>query len=222
MSDINLEKLIVEHQLKFLVNLEILLSGFIHDLNNPIAVVAGQSSIMKTLTQMNKITDEKTLNGSEKILNSTKKMSVIIQRLRDFYKPTTIDQTKANVKLALETTYLLSYPKIFRADIKVEANLFENELKADVVPIELNLMLWNIHYYFLDLLESIKESASLKISTNVEDKFAHITYELKNCEITNFESSSEVTISKFLANKMSGAIEITSPNSINIKLPLID
>ena len=222
MSDIKLEELIVEHQLNFLANLEVVLSGFIHDLNNPIAVAAGQSSIMKTLTEMNKLTDEKVLKGSEKILNSTKKMGDIIQRLRDFYKPTPIDETKANVKLAVDTTYLLSSPKIFRAEINVEAKLFEDELKADVVPIELNLMLWNIHYYFLDLLQANKDDASLKMATKVENKFAHITYDLTNCELSNLEKSSEVTIGKFLANKMGGAIEITPPNSINIKIPLID
>lgn len=221
MNDEKLEQLIVENQLNFLMNLEIVLSGFIHDLNNPIAVAAGQSSIMKTLCDMNKMTDEKALRGSEKILNSTRKMTDIIQQLRNFYRPSVINKSQISLTLALDTIYKLSTAKIFRHDLKVEINTFEKQVLVDVNPIELNLALWNLHYFFLDIVEAQKDSSSLAIDAEFNEDNAHITYKLNGAKLDPELGATQIMICKYLVKKMGGQFDCPTQNSIKISLPAV-
>tara|TARA_Y100000385_G_C12969461_1_gene583370 strand:+ start:131 stop:805 length:675 start_codon:yes stop_codon:yes gene_type:complete len=224
LSSEKIEKLLVEHQMNFLKNLEVVLSGFIHDLNNSAAVISGQSSIMKTLVEMNKMNDEKTLKGSIKILNSTKKMAVIIQGLRDFYKPTTLDNTNANIKLSIDTIYKLSIPKIYRNDLEVEFKAFEEEKNVVCVgnPLILNLLFWNIHYLFLDTLEK-NTGFSLNLSCTNSEKEAVIIYSFNNGELaSNYLETSDMIAAKSFAKAIGGEIESSSPKSLSIRLKLID
>lgn len=223
MSKDNIEQLLVEHQLNFLKNLEVVLSGFIHDVNNPVAVISGQSSIMKTLIEMDKFSEEKALKGSTKILNSTKKMGVIIQGLRDFYKPTALNENNANLKLSIDTIYKLSIPKIFRNDLQVTFNLFEDETVSCIGnPLFLNILFWNIHYMFLDKLEQSPED-QLDISCNVTSGKATISYELTTNGLSeNYKDSSEFIVANSFADKLGAEITTSSPKNITISLNTID
>jgi C4-dicarboxylate-specific signal transduction histidine kinase len=221
MSDKKIEELIAQHQVNFLRNLEMVLSGFIHDLNNPVAVIAGQSSIMKTLVEMEKDTPEKTLKSSTKILSSCDKMAVIIQTLRDFYKPSALDDSKANLKLAYDTTYHLSTVKISRKELLVNSSAFENELFITGNPLTLNLLLWNIHYLFLDTLELNNEN-ELSISCEASTSLGSISYKLTNSELpSDYESSTEILVAKKYCDELGGELEL-SPNQMTINLKLTD
>lgn len=223
MNKENIDKLLVEHQKNFLKNLEVVLSGFIHDINNPIAVISGQSSIMKTLIEMNKLTDEKALKGSTKILKSTHKMGDIIQRLRDFYRPSAIDDSNADVKLAINTIYNLSTPKIFRNDLQVNFTGFKEDenIKCLANPLVLNLVFWNIHYLCLDTVEDNSRFAlSIKCANTKE--YATIEYTFNNGQlIDDYLETSEMRVALAFANMIGAEIISSSSKEISIKLKLI-
>lgn len=217
-SKIDLENLIVQHEVNFLKNLEVVLSGFIHDLNNPIAVISGQSSILKTLIEMNKATEEKSLNSANKILSSTQKMGTIIQSLRNFYKPPLNDANQANLKLTLETIFHLSHAKIFRSELNVSANLLENDFWISSDSIELNLIIWNIHFYLLDLM--IQTPASkLNISAKNQDQLVCIQFNLTDLTLpANCLQSTELRLAKHLIQKQGGEFMLNNSQiTINIK-----
>lgn len=221
MSEIKIEELVVQHQMNFLKNLEVVLSGFIHDLNNPLSVIAGQSSILKTLVEMDKVTNEKALKCATKVLSSTERMGVMIQLLRDFYKPSSVDNSKGNIKLSLDTIYNLSIPKIFRNDLKVEANLFDKTCYSPGLPLIFNLLFWNIHYIFLDNLE-LNPQQLLKIDCSQGPGKVSICYSLANGKLDDkFQNSSECLVAKAFTEKLGGKLTC-SPKQFDLQLSIID
>lgn len=210
MSNKKIEDLMVEHQLNFLKNLEMVLSGFIHDLNNPVAVIAGQSSILKTLIEMGKLSEEKALKTATKVLTSTEKMAVIQQRLRDFYKPAPTDDDKANLKLCYDTIYQLSTAKISRLELEVSSKSFEKDIAINGSPLILNMLVWNIHYLFLDKLEK-NNDCELNIECSVSNEYANIEYKLEKDSLTdNEQNSTEVLVAQKYLETFGGKLEISS------------
>lgn len=210
--------------MNFLKNLEVVLSGFIHDLNNPIAVISGQSSIMKTLVEKNKITDEKVNNGSTKILTSTQKMGHIIQTLRNFYKPNAISDSHADLKLSIDTIYHLSIPKIFRNDLQVSYTGFgdDTDIQCHANPLILNLLFWNIHYLFLDTVEASPEFILTIQCIKTKDQ-AIIKYSFDNGSLTeNYLKNSEMLVAKEFALLIGGEIESSSPKEISFKMKYLN
>lgn len=112
----------------------IMLSGFIHDINNPIAVITGQISILKTLTQMGKLDDEKTLKVCKKVVNSTNKLSGMIDEVRAFYKPHQSDDLTSELNSTLNAILTLSATKIYRGEISLVRDDNSEQININMSP----------------------------------------------------------------------------------------
>jgi signal transduction histidine kinase len=213
-------KAVYQFEKSILNDCSIMLSGFIHDINNPIAVIAGQTSILQTLIKMGKLDEERALKVCEKVQKSTGKLGVIIEQMRSFYKPHMSNEDIVEVGSVLNSLISLSGTKIYRDEIEFSSNQLEEEIFLDLQPKDLSIILWNYLSFTLDLAKINELSVNLKIeklSDNIQISFS-INKELITKELIDRQISLQVA-SNIISNAL-GQFSIKSASCFSILLPI--
>jgi len=140
-----------------------MVSGFIHDINNPIAVITGQISILETLQKMQKLDDEKILKVSSKIITATQKVGTYIELIRGFYKPYESTDTETDIVHSLTTILKLSQTKIYRGELELKFNCELEEFKVNIIPKDITLILWNYINFVIDFSILNKEPLTINL-----------------------------------------------------------
>jgi C4-dicarboxylate-specific signal transduction histidine kinase len=199
----------------------LMLSGFIHDINNPIAVITGQISILQTLIKMGKSDEERVLKVCSKVENSTNKLGVMIDEMRSFYKPHQSSDKNAEIGSAFKSVLFLSSTKIYRNEISFSNNELEAEVLIGIEPKDLSIILWNLINFVLDLAKIEEMSFDLKIEKI--DKFVQISFNINKELITKelLEGQISVLVASKLVKAASGTLSIKSATCFTISLPII-
>lgn len=194
----------------------IMISGFIHDINNPIAVITGQISILETLQKMQKLDDEKISKVSNKVLTATKKIGSYIELIRGFYKPYESTEKKAGLVHTTKTILQLSQTKIYRSNLNLKFNSSLEEFELSILPKELTLILWNYINFFIDL--SILKQSTLSINLKSEEHLAKVEFSIENFIIETSLLESQISLNA--VNPLFDAYQITKEQQDSSTLTL--
>lgn len=200
----------------------IMLSGFIHDINNPIAVITGQISILQTLIKMGKSDEERILKVCGKVESSTNKLGVMIDGMRSFYNPHQSDKDNAEIGSALKSLLLQSNTKIYRDEIGFTNNELEEEVFIMIEPRDLSIILWNCLNFVLDLAKLEELSLDLhieKLENNIQVSFK-INKEIITKDL--LEGQIAILLASKLLKKASGGLSIKSASCFTVTLPILE
>jgi C4-dicarboxylate-specific signal transduction histidine kinase len=199
-----------------------MLSGFIHDINNPIAVITGQISILQTLIKMGKSDEERVLKVCTKVENSTNKLGVMIDGMRSFYKPHQSNEENAEVGSALKSLLVLSNTKIYRDEIGFTNNELEEEVFIKIEPRDLSIILWNCLNFVLDLAKL--EELSLDLQIEKLENNIQVSFKINKEIITKdlLEGQIAILLASKLLKKASGALSIKSTSCFTVSLPILE
>jgi len=226
-------------------NLGTMLSGFIHDINNPLAVISGQNSILETITKMGKLTDEKSLKTTDKIARAVDRLSEDLERLREVYKINESDDPNTNLRAILINSYAFVKTKLYRSEIEFDITSIEevdDELYIDLIPVKAFILFSEFFNNAIEAssgLETGEEKRLFCFSAKVDESSVTLRFENNGIVISpeslphiydygfttktsNNHGGTGLYIAEHLINKLKGSIEVKSADmtEIVIKLPI--
>ena len=135
------EKLIQNEKLRSIGQMA---GGIAHEINNPLAVIAGKARIIKKLVTRDDIDRDKILKLSDELINTVNKASSVIQNLKDLSRQDTGDSLAlelfkpSEVLNSVITLISLNKEIAFKLNIEKFGD-FEKEIKSNKVSFEQSL-----------------------------------------------------------------------------------
>ncbi len=140
-----------------------MLSKTVHDINNPLAVLIGQLSIVEILKEQDKLTPEKMDKILEKINSSTITFKERLDHLRSFYKIPVNDKDFQTINQVCYSVIYYLDKLAFQNDINISLSVNE-ELKTEVPSDKLFIVLKCLVQNSIEtLINTSKQGGSINI-----------------------------------------------------------
>ncbi len=173
MANIN-EKKIIQNNLNEAYRFSKMLSKTVHDINNPLAVLIGQLSIVDILKQRDQFTEEKQAIILEKLNSSAKLFKERLDDLRGFYKVLLNDESFSQLGQILHCIHYYFEPELYEHSIKLDIDCdaeSETKLKsAEVFYFIKNLIQNSIE----NIVDSKTQDGTVKLKCFTQEGSIHV------------------------------------------------
>jgi len=141
-------------------------SEVIHEINNPLAVILGQASIMNRVIKSGNLKVDMITNGTEKVMRMGTRITTIVDRLRGYIRKSA-DHTFERVMLSelLDEIPDLCHRRLQKARAELVVGDIPEELAIDCSPIEISQVIVNL---VNNACDAIAPLARRKIEINVK------------------------------------------------------
>jgi signal transduction histidine kinase len=177
-----------------LASLGVLSAGMAHELNNPLTIIQGFSAhIDKTLgfnhPEIHKDISEYFID----INDSVKRMSNIINHMRDFSRQTDLEFSPVNINEIVEKSFILLDAQMRLSGIEVTKELASEDIVVSGDGIRLEQVFVNLIINARDAIKSSENTNSgiLKVSTEVVGRYAVIKFSDNGCGLDD-ESTNKI------------------------------
>ncbi len=132
-----LEKDLEDEKQRFIINSRLtamgeMAAGLAHEINNPVAIINGKANSLKRLALNGKLTNEKILEETEKIISTTNRISKIVNGLRNISRDGGQDQiVDVSFQIILDDTMEFANQRMQSHGIQL---FFPDNLKDLVIP----------------------------------------------------------------------------------------
>jgi signal transduction histidine kinase len=144
-EDISINDLIDRDLLEF-QQFSTMLSKTVHDINNPLAVLVGQLSIVDILKEKGKLTPEKMDLILSKLKSSSETFIERLNHLREFYKIPLNDESFQNLDQVIKSTIYYLDKTAYNHDINLISNVPEDinlNIPSDKLFLVLKILITN-------------------------------------------------------------------------------
>jgi hypothetical protein len=148
---------LLKRRQQFLKEMEAILSGFTHDLCNPLAVISGQASLIEAWSKRDMLDATKAQNSAQKILSAFERSMSYLELLRQFYK--TSNHHEFELQSVLTTIIKLCGLKFDQDQSRFHLTLPEEPLIIQGDKSVYTLLFWDLYFYCL----SVNQMSGTKI-----------------------------------------------------------
>jgi C4-dicarboxylate-specific signal transduction histidine kinase len=132
-------------------------SGVAHEINNPLAIISGRTTVLKLMMEDGQLNNESLLTGLQKIEETTLRISKIILGLRTFSRDSSNDpMLKSSLNLIIQDTLDLCYQRMLNQKI-----VFSIHNEEDILllcrSVQISQVLLNLFGNALDAIEPLPE-----------------------------------------------------------------
>lgn len=132
-------------------------SGVAHEINNPLAIISGRTTVLKLMMEDGQLNNESLLSGLQKIEDTALRISKIIVGLRTFSRDTSKDRMeKTSLNLILKDTLDLCHQRMINHDVVFSMNN-EEDIFFLCRPVQISQVLINLFGNALDAIELLPE-----------------------------------------------------------------
>jgi signal transduction histidine kinase len=154
-----------------------MLSKTVHDINNPLAVLIGQLSIVDILKEQDKLTPEKMDKILEKINSSTVTFKERLDHLRSFYKIPLNDKDYQSVNQVCYSVIYYLDKMAFQNDINISLSIDE-EIKTAIPADKLFIVVKNLVQNSIEtLISTSKQGGAVYITVKKNETGAELSVE---------------------------------------------
>lgn len=198
-----------------------LISGHIHDINNPIAVITGQISILETLIQMKKLDEDRVIKACTKVNNSTEKLLHLITHMRNFYKPFESNNQETPLIETLDSLLNLNKTKLYRDEVELNFELIESNSNVLLTPKETTVLLWNLLQFSIDLAKLNNCSIQLEVKESKAEFIVAFSFSIEILSNELVHNQVSLRCLDSILNKIQSEILVENPTTLSIKLQKI-
>ena len=174
MAEIN-EKKILQNNLNEAYRFSKMLSKTVHDINNPLAVLIGQLSIVDILKQRDQFTEDKQTIIFDKLNSSAKLFKERLDHLRGFYKVLLNDESFSDLNQILHSIQYYFEPELYEHSIKLELECSDS-INSKLTSAQLFYL---IKHFVQNSIENIVESkiqaGIVKIHCEAQEETIRVT-----------------------------------------------
>jgi phosphoglycerate-specific signal transduction histidine kinase len=194
-------------------------AGLAHEINNPLAIVLGQVSVIKMMVEKDKLPKEKLLEKLNKVEAATQRVIDLVDKMRMIPRSVT---NKENVpvdvfKILQTNQFLVAYP-CKKADINLtidEVNVEEHFIQC--VWEEVVVGLDNILKFAVRQIKEQTEESNKWIKLKVS--FKNDQFDLQVQYVANIDSNPNLEVAKKLIERYNGKLN-WSNEGFQVQFPL--
>lgn len=150
-------------------------AGIAHEINNPLAIIKGSSSIMQRLIQADQ--KDKAIENLKRINNTVDRIAKIISSLRIYAREATNDpMTNESLQRVIEETVIFCSEKFRVNGVKFDVANHCPDLTINCRPVQISQILLNLLNNAYDAVSELPESW-VRLSVTRKDKFVEISVE---------------------------------------------
>ncbi len=144
------EDLILEHQLKLvqaskMSTLGQMAGGVAHEINNPLAIIQGHAAMILELVQAGELTNEQTIRGADKIVQTVDRIARIVQGLRTFAHDGTGDPfVPSPIHRIVQDTLEFCQARFSKHDVDLIIPPLDEHLTIECRPTQITQVLLNL------------------------------------------------------------------------------
>ncbi len=128
-------------------------SGVAHEINNPLAIISGRTTVLKLMMEDGQLNNESLLIGLQKIEDTAQRISKIVVGLRTFSRDTSKDpMAKTSLNLIIQDTLDLCHQRMINHDVAFSMNNDE-DIFFLCRPVQISQVLINLFGNSLDAIE---------------------------------------------------------------------
>lgn len=148
-----------------LVSLGQMAGGIAHEVNNPLAIIAGKAEALYLKVQKGTIDPDQLLKGLEVIQNTSHRISKIIQSLRKLAQDSRIETVKQyRIAEVINSVLDINQNRIQSEGIEIRSNFHDKNMLVECGLVEIGQVLMNLISNSIHALEKI-DSKWIEIST---------------------------------------------------------
>lgn len=149
-------------------------AGLAHEINNPVAIIHGHASLLRSLADR-KLISSKNLNETASVIEQTsERISRIVKSLRAFARDVEQDAfQKVPLIDVIRETAELSVARFQKRGIEFRIDPFDESLKVECRPVQISQVLLNLLNNAYDAVENM-QSPWVRISVVEEKDFVEI------------------------------------------------
>jgi PAS domain S-box-containing protein len=130
-------------------------SGVAHEINNPLAIISGRTTVMKLMMEDGQLNHESLLTGLEKIEETTRRISKIIIGLRTFSRDSSNDpMVKSSLSSVIQDTLDLCHQRLINQNVVFSIHNNE-DVHLLCRSVQVSQVLMNLLGNALDAIESL-------------------------------------------------------------------
>ena len=149
-------------------------SGVAHEINNPLAIISGRTTVLKLMMEDGQLNNESLLIGIKKIEETTQRISKIIIGLKTFSRESSKDpMVKTPLSSIIQDTLDLCHQRMINQNVDFQIDN-EEAILLLCRPVQISQVLINLFGNALDAIESIPQKW-IKLEVKKIDKNVFIS-----------------------------------------------
>ena len=129
--------------------------GIAHEINNPLAIISGQTQKLKLLSKIGKIDSESLNDSADKILKTIDRLSRIVYALRAFSRDDSkIDKSASNIIQIIDDSLALCSEKIKNSGVELKTRYLAEELHSFCNSVQISQVIVNLISNAYDAINS--------------------------------------------------------------------
>lgn len=144
-------------------------SGIAHEINNPLAIIRSQSSLLRRKTELNLYEKESFVKGFQTIDSTVDRIAKIIKGLKSYSRNAESDPfIEVSLRSIIEETLSLCQERFYQNNIKLEYSK-ENDFNIKCRPAQISQILMNLLSNAYDAIATLEEKW-IRLSVSVENE----------------------------------------------------
>lgn len=166
----------ISDQASRLVNLGEMASGIAHEINNPIAIAQGTTTLLMNKIEEGKISNEQVKEKLKKIISSHERVIDVIKGMRSFSKKgTATEKTDVRIDDVLKSTLVLCSERFKDYGIKLAVEEMHKDYTYRCTKQDLSQIILSLLNNSFDSIEKKQRDSNNKINIKVEDSDKELT-----------------------------------------------
>lgn len=199
-------------QLEFLKNMGDVNGGIAHEINNPMAVIMGQISIIQSFAKKDKLTKEVLNDKLERVINSCKKLNSLIKEMSNLPRSFQEDKTESIELLSIVNTikFLNNY-LCKKHHVTLEINLHDEDVQINFIKSQIVLAFHNIISCFINHCKTLDETRQISITSSDKQDHLELIFSI-NDSVDILQSN--MIIAKDLIESNKGSVELMNEDHL--------